>query len=113
MDVADGSAAEKAEAHLRGPITGGKVCLGFLAVDSLSHITHSLTDLLRTHIFLSLFASHFHSFAFFLLLSAGHLSVYHAGAPLSLTLLPAGKNLYKLSLQCAAPHLKNDCWHNS
>ena len=64
MDVANGSAAEKAEAHLRGPITGGKVCLGFLAVDSLSHITHSLTDLLRTHIFPSLFASHFHSFAF-------------------------------------------------
>lgn len=64
MDVANGSAAEKAEAHLRGLITGGKVCLGFLAVDFLSHITHSYADLLRTHIFLSLFASHFHSFAF-------------------------------------------------
>lgn len=64
MDVANGSAAERAEAHLRGPITGGKVCLGFLAADSLSRITHSLTDLLRTRIFQGLFASHFHSFAF-------------------------------------------------
>ncbi len=93
MDVANGSAADKAEAHLRGPITGGKVCLGFLAADSLSHTAHSLTDLLRTHIFLSLFASHFHRFAFWGLLSTGHLSVYHAGAPLSLTLLPVWQNL--------------------
>lgn len=64
MDVANGSAAEKAEAHLRRPITGGKVCLGFLDVDLLSHITHSHTGLLRIRIFLSIFASHFHSFAF-------------------------------------------------
>lgn len=63
MDVANGSAAEKAEAHLCRPITGGKECLGFLAVTWLSH-THSHTDLLRTYIFLSLFASHFRSFAF-------------------------------------------------
>lgn len=64
MDVANGSAAEEAEAHLCPPITGGKVCLGFVAADWLSHITHSHTDLWRTRIFPSLFASHFHSFAF-------------------------------------------------
>lgn len=62
MDVADGSAAEEAEAHLRRPITGGKVCLGFLA-RRLAFTYYQ--NLQRTSsVFLGLFASHFHSFAF-------------------------------------------------
>lgn len=67
MDVANGSAAEEAEAHLRRADNGGrgaKYVWAFLAVDSPSHITHSLTHLLRTPVLQGLFASNFHRFSF-------------------------------------------------
>lgn len=68
---------------------GGQSMSGLYAVDWLSHITHSLTDLMRTCIFLSLFASQFHSVAFCCSYQRDAFLVYHTGAPLSLALLPA------------------------
>lgn len=64
MDVANGSAAEKAEAHLRRPITGGKVCLGFSRRQlAFTYYSFPHGPLENWHL-LSLFASHFHSLAF-------------------------------------------------